>query len=55
MVVKIKIRKSVIIVGSSGADEAVRRFDLSTATPMACFDFLRKLKEKDGNEETPRL
>ena len=50
----IKIKKSCIVLGSEMA-EALRRFDLSGATPLDCMDFLRKLKELDGNKQAPRL
>lgn len=44
----IKIKNSVVVLGANPVDE-IKNFDLSTATPMDCFEFVKKLKERYGN------
>ena len=44
----IKIKNSVVVLGANPVDE-IKRFDLATATPMDCFEFVKKLKERYGN------
>ena len=46
----IRIKKSVVVLGDSELLEEFKRFDLSTATPVDCFDFIKKMKERYGNK-----